>query len=726
VSRIRCFVCVLPVALGLVLSAAGSARHTSAAGVTPQDEQSDRFKQAEALRQAGDLERARGLYAQEIDERPDFAPAYRALGETLLRLGESREAVRILEEAARRFGDQVDLLLLLGVAYGPEGRIADSVRTLQRVVDLQPRNPLAWANLGASLEQLQRPAEAQRAFEQALTLDPALLFARNRLARLLLSAGDARAARTHLERSLELDPASTDARYQLSEVLRAEGRTAEADRLFHQIFGLPEPGAPVRADSVARGKALAGVYCTSCHMEPRPDSLPRRMWPFVSVWMGNYLGLPHTSGPFANLVARTQIPDRPLLDREDFHAIYHYLVSAAPVGPLPQAAKPRPVSGLPWFRATALASEGANAGAITLVSIDEQRGRLMVGEAYPSSLGIFDRAGRLVTRLPLPSQAVAVQTRARGFDLTLIGDLDVDRGNGAVLRFEERDSGLVASAALENYVRTAHARFADLTGDGREDLVVCGFGDFDRGRFAWFENIGSEGYREHVLIERSGALRVEIDDFTRNGHPDLLVLMAQARQELILFENLGNGRFERRTLLEQFPGFGYNDFLVADFNGDGHPDLVTVNGNNMEFDDPPLRNYHGVRLYVNDGRMNFTERYFYPMYGAIRAVAGDFTGNGELDVAAISFFPDWAADEPETFVLLAHEGRFRFRPHTLDEARWGRWLALHAGDLTGDGRLDLVLGNAPMMRGIPPAWQPRFLDKSQDVPAVLILRQRTP
>jgi Flp pilus assembly protein TadD len=723
--RSRWHVSAGPMLLAILIWA-GVAACSSAAAVTPeQARQPESFKEAEARRQAGDLDRARELYERSIGQQPDFAPAYRALGETFLRLGESREAVRILEEAVRRFGDQVDLLLLLGVAYGPEGRIADSVRTLQRLVDLHPRNPLAWANLGASLEQLQRPVEAQRAFEQAVELDSALLFARNRLARLLLMTGNVRAARTHLEHSLELDPVSIDARYHLSQVLRAEGRTADADRLFHQTFGLPEPGAPVSADIVARGKALAAVYCTSCHKEPRPESLPRRVWPFVSVWMGNYLGFPHMSEPFANLVARTQVPDRPLLDREDFHAIHHYLVSSAPMAPLPQAAKPQPVNGMPWFRASALAADGTDADAITLVSIDDKAGRLLVGEAYPPSLAIFDRAGRLMTRLPLPSQAVAVQTREGGFDLTLIGDLDVDRGKGAVLRFEEREDGTVSRVALENYFRTAHARFADLTGNGREDLVVCGFGDFDRGRFAWFENLGGEGYREHVLIERSGALRVEIEDFTRDGRPDLLVLLAQARQQLILFENLGNGRFQGRTLLEQFPGFGYNDFLVADFNGDGHPDLVTVNGNNMEFDDPPLRNYHGIRLYVNDGRMNFTEKYFYPMYGALRAVAGDFTANGELDVAAVSFFPDWAADAPETFVLLAHEGALRFRPHTLEEARWGRWLALHAGDLTGDGRLDLVLGNAPMLRGITPELQPRFLEKSRQVPAVLILRQRT-
>jgi Flp pilus assembly protein TadD len=719
----RWILCIGPIALALICTPPD----ILVAVVTPEQEaEPTRFREAEVRRQAGELARARDLYGDVIREHPDFAPAYRSLGETLLRLGESREAVGVLEQAVRRFGDQVHLLLLLGVAYGPEGRIADSVRTLKRLVEVDPESPLAWANLGVSLEQMGEPAEARKAFEKALDLGPSSLFARNRLGRLLLMTGDVAAARKHLERSLELDAGSTDARYYLSQALRAEGRPAEADGLFHEAFGLPAPTVAVSPGILARGKALTRVHCTTCHPEPRPESLPKRMWPFISVWMGNYLGFRNVSEPFANLVVRTRIPDRLLIGREDFHAIHHYLVDAAPSEPLPPPEKPPVTNSMPWFRVSALTADQTDSAWITLVSIDSNTRRLFVGEAYPSGLAIFDRNRELLRRVPLPSQPVAVQTRDGGFDLTLIGDFDVDRRRGGVLRFEEGGKALASRSALRDYFRTSHSRFVDLTGDGREDLVVCGFGEFDRGRFAWFENLGDGGYREHVLLERAGALRVEVEDFTRDGRRDLLVLFAQGRQELILFENLGDRRFQARTLLEQFPGFGYNDFLIADFNGDGHSDLVTVNGNNMEFDDPPLRGYHGIRVYLNDGRMKFTEKYFYPMFGALRAVAGDFTGDGTLDVAAVSYFPDWTAERPETFVLLAHQGGLRFRPYTLEEARWGRWLALHAGDLTGDGRLDLVLGNAPQVRGIPPARQPTFRDRSRDVPPVLILEQRIP
>ncbi|MGH9160126.1 MAG: tetratricopeptide repeat protein, partial [Vicinamibacteraceae bacterium] len=589
-----------------------------AMGLDVQEGHEELFREAEAHRQAGDLEKARDLYHQAIQRNPDLVSAYRFLGETLLRLGQSREAVRILERATERLGEQADLLRVLGVAYGPEGRIADSVRTLQRLLEIEPSNVTAWANLGASLEQLGKLGEARKAFEKALALDPAFLFARNRLGRLLLMIGDLRSARRHLEHALRLDPASTDARYQLSRVLRAEGEDEQADVLFHQAFGLPPPNASVRRETLARGRELSRVHCARCHPAPRPDSLPRRTWPVVSVWMGNYLGFRQTSEPFATLVSRAHIPEQPLIGREDFHAIHHYLTESAPSALPAQAEKPEPRDGTKWFRVSSLASDRIRSDWITLVHIDSRRRRLLVGEGGPPSLSFFTPDGRFSERVALPTQPVAVQTRDDGFDLTLIGDFDVDRRRGQVLRFEERDQRRVSRSIVEGYFRTSHAVAADLTGNGREDEVVCGFGDFDQGRFAWFEDLGGGRYREHVLIDRSGALRVEVRDFTEDGRPDLLVLLAQARQELVLFENLGKGKFQARQLLEQFPGFGYNDFLVADFNGDGHEDLVTVNGNNMELDDPPLRPYHGVRLYLNDGRMNFTEKYFYPMYGALR------------------------------------------------------------------------------------------------------------
>jgi hypothetical protein len=233
-------------------------------------------------------------------------------------------------------------------------------------------------------------------------------------------------------------------------------------------------------------------------------------------------------------------------------------------------------------------------------------------------------------------------------------------------------------------------QFADLNGDGREDFALCVFGN-RLGRFSWFEN-KKDHYEEHVLLDRPGAMRVVILDANKDGRPDLVVLMGQAREGIYLFLNQGGGNFEMRPLVEEHPLFGFSYFEFADFNGDGAPDILASNGDNGEYPSP-MKNYHGVRIYLNDGHFGFKESWFYPLNGAFRAMAGDFNRDGKLDIAAISFFPDYLKSPEESFVLFQNQGGLLFKPNSLPALVRGRWLTMDVGDLDGDGDLDILLGS---------------------------------
>jgi hypothetical protein len=100
-----------------------------------------------------------------------------------------------------------------------------------------------------------------------------------------------------------------------------------------------------------------------------------------------------------------------------------------------------------------------------------------------------------------------------------------------------------------------------------------------------------------------------------------------------------------------------------------------------------------VYIYLNEGNNQFKQKYFFPMNGAFKAMARDYDGDGDLDIAAISFFADYASPQEEGFVYLENEGNFTFEPFTIPESKLGRWLTMDVGDLDGDKKIDIVLGN---------------------------------
>src|SRR5690606_4048923 len=111
------------------------------------------------------------------------------------------------------------------------------------------------------------------------------------------------------------------------------------------------------------------------------------------------------------------------------------------------------------------------------------------------------------------------------------------------------------------------------------------------------------------------------------------------------------GGFREERILTFSPSFGSVYFELVDMNHDGFLDILYCNGDNGDYR-PILKDYHGIRVFENDGRNNFNQAYFYPMYGAFKASAADFDLDGDLDIFAISYFPDPHAQPRRDLVYL--------------------------------------------------------------------------
>jgi tetratricopeptide (TPR) repeat protein len=100
---------------------------------------------------------------------------------------------------------------------------------------------------------------------------------------------------------------------------------------------------------------------------------------------------------------------------------------------------------------------------------------------------------------------------------------------------------------------------------------------------------------------------------------------------------------------------------------------------------------------LNQGKFPFVHHPLAPLYGAMRAVAADFTGKGQMDVLAVSYLPEEAFPQRtkldlDSIIYLEQAAPGKFIRHSLEKTHCDH-LTCVAGDLFGDGRIHFVSGN---------------------------------
>jgi hypothetical protein len=228
----------------------------------------------------------------------------------------------------------------------------------------------------------------------------------------------------------------------------------------------------------------------------------------------------------------------------------------------------------------------------------------------------------------------------------------------------------------------------DLNGDGRPDLATANVGDagtdecvthsisvlLNRGR-------GRFRARQDYLARRCPA-QVAIGDLNGDGKPDLATVNwtdpDSPTSTVSVFANRGDGTFGPRQ--DFATASGAASIAIADVNGDGASDVITSSGDSFG-----CAYVETVSVLLNRGDGTFQARSTYTVGSCPYLAVGDVNGDGAPDIVTAD------AEDNAVSVLLGNgDGTFQAR-RVYKAGEDPESVAI--GDLNADGKPDLAVSS---------------------------------
>ncbi len=446
-------------------------------------------------------------------------------------------------------------------------------------------------------------------------------------------------------------------------------------------------------------RILFEQVCGICHMPPDPQDLTKEIWKYhVLPAMGARLGIKYPNynpedglepAEIDTLKKHHYFPDQPLVSKDDWEVIVGYILDKAPESDPLDSSRLYRNKKLKQFVRKDYQLDSKPGSMITGLKYDSVSKKLWIGNLNKTVL-IWKKGKGVIQKIKTASPVVDFDFHGDTTYFTEIGNLDpTELYLGSFVQYDHNTQ----TTLLDSLHRPVHGEICDLDNDGIPEIIIANFGNKLGSLSIYKKNKIDNKYNEQVLWPMPGAVKFYIRDMNSDGKKDIVALFAQGDESVYIFFQKENLQFDAKRVLRFPPDYGSNDFVLVDYNHDGHPDIVTAQGDNADFSEI-LKKFHGIRLFLNDGQNNFTQKFFYPVYGATKVIADDFDQDGDIDFVVTAFFPDYTVLRDESFVYLenVNSNKFRFRPYILKSKIPVKSLTMEEADMDGDGDMDIILG----------------------------------
>ncbi len=236
------------------------------------------LRNAEASEQSGRFGEALNVYFRLLAADAGRVELYAPMGRLLLKLGQAREAIRVLEEAAKRAPGMAGLLTDLGMAHASLGDHQRAIGSFERAIANDPAYARAHTELGHVLIRVERYSEAEATLAEAVRLEPGSADAHAALGDAVSHVLGPFDAIPHFERAIACEPRHLEANFNLGVALRSLGRAQEAIARFNTVIEVA-PGAAQAHDAIGIALQVMGRSDEgTMHFQKAVSLSPREGW----------------------------------------------------------------------------------------------------------------------------------------------------------------------------------------------------------------------------------------------------------------------------------------------------------------------------------------------------------------------------------------------------------------------------------------------------------------